>query len=802
MANYHLRPDGNDSLSGTSFANGWLTFDKAAATMAAGDTLTVNAGTYSEWVRWDKSGTLANPITIQASGTVWLDGNYVYPSNVNRAGATYPPFGTAEDVSFSGLFEIQDCTHVHVDGINVKRSKGRGVFIYGPNANHKAGVRFQNAQIIDCRHAGLTVDGIDDLVISGITIVNHGSYAPFIRPTVLLNHPAAINIKGCNDATVYDCLVHDGWGEGIILSKNAIGGVIYNCTFYDMMSPLLYFEGSQQWEAYGNLMYITEGGLQYDVDGTPGICILSEDPKNLLEDTTQIDGIYCHDNIIIGTNDGVRIGRGQEWPDGWPVNRNVYIYNNTIIQVRNGKGLNIHSLSLNENVNVYDNVFMQTAAGDIATAPTDPTNIHIGPNAWSVNPNDSDTRHDDDLIGTFGLTDPYMELLAGETPNIAALVPGDGSALINASTTTDSTHDFRGNERIGTPDVGALEYTGDAPPEEGDGGMITVEDRTELLQAGGNTAIFSHTHPAVTDDALLVVVHGLRVGSDTPFTFTLCTYGGDTLTLLGTQQNSGTNRNMTTAVFYVAGADTGSNGLGVAASTTISQWAVQAISLSGVDQTTPLTIDDQGTTIAPWAATATVDAGSQIWWVVTARGDSTAVEPGTGNTEEYDIQQTSGGADTDLRASAVYRAYPDGGSSTLTVPTGPQNTRRPAWIFFVVNAAEETGINISPGAASVASAAANVVLVLGSMTVVITTAAAASVATAPTVDFSSVAGITVSPGAATVASAAAIGAALQPIGSAAAHSAAAIGEVTFFTRAIGIFLTVNARRRVFTLRGR
>ena len=68
MSEYHLRPDGNDSADGLSFANGWATFENADSAMGPGDTLLVHAGTYVEWVRWDTSGTLANPITIQAAG--------------------------------------------------------------------------------------------------------------------------------------------------------------------------------------------------------------------------------------------------------------------------------------------------------------------------------------------------------------------------------------------------------------------------------------------------------------------------------------------------------------------------------------------------------------------------------------------------------------------------------------------------------------------------------------------------------------------------------------------------------------
>lgn len=80
---YYVRTDGSDSNTGTANSSGaaWLTIQKAATTMSAGDSVTVAAGTYPERVSSVRAGTLGNPITFTASGTVTMRGwdiNHAY----------------------------------------------------------------------------------------------------------------------------------------------------------------------------------------------------------------------------------------------------------------------------------------------------------------------------------------------------------------------------------------------------------------------------------------------------------------------------------------------------------------------------------------------------------------------------------------------------------------------------------------------------------------------------------------------------------------------------------------------------
>jgi len=70
---YYVKTTGNDSLDGLSIGNAWLTIQKAANTMTAGDTVTISAGDYPETVQETTDGSSGSPITYLADGVVTVD---------------------------------------------------------------------------------------------------------------------------------------------------------------------------------------------------------------------------------------------------------------------------------------------------------------------------------------------------------------------------------------------------------------------------------------------------------------------------------------------------------------------------------------------------------------------------------------------------------------------------------------------------------------------------------------------------------------------------------------------------------
>lgn len=88
-ATYYVDKDNtqsNDSNPGTQ-ALPWKTIGKASTTMVAGDTVIVNAGTYSENLSPSQSGTSGNRITYRASGTVNIN-----TANINMGYITVDGF--------------------------------------------------------------------------------------------------------------------------------------------------------------------------------------------------------------------------------------------------------------------------------------------------------------------------------------------------------------------------------------------------------------------------------------------------------------------------------------------------------------------------------------------------------------------------------------------------------------------------------------------------------------------------------------------------------------------------------------
>src|SRR3972149_3668988 len=101
MTTYYVRKSGSDAASGSSAGTAWLTIDKAANTMVAGDTVYVGAGVYRELVTMDTSGVSGSSISYIAdvNGSKTGDAGLViisaYPSDETQAtlGACLDPDG-------------------------------------------------------------------------------------------------------------------------------------------------------------------------------------------------------------------------------------------------------------------------------------------------------------------------------------------------------------------------------------------------------------------------------------------------------------------------------------------------------------------------------------------------------------------------------------------------------------------------------------------------------------------------------------------------------------------------------------
>jgi hypothetical protein len=130
-ATYYVSTTGNDSNPGTQ-AQPWLTIQKAADTMVAGDTVNVNAGNYGgdasvyQKVRITKSGSSRQQITYWALGTVLTQGFLVSADYITIKGfdvedphddriknSTEPDYRGGTGIFVEGSYNIIEDNYIH-----------------------------------------------------------------------------------------------------------------------------------------------------------------------------------------------------------------------------------------------------------------------------------------------------------------------------------------------------------------------------------------------------------------------------------------------------------------------------------------------------------------------------------------------------------------------------------------------------------------------------------------------------------------------------------------------------------------
>ena len=206
-ATYYVATTGNDANVGSS-GSPWLTIQKAADTMAAGDTVNVAAGTYAARVFTTTSGTAGNPITYQTTGTVVMQGFYVQASYVTVHGFeitnTNSTFQTGTGVLVYG-------DHNRVENNYIHDLYWEGVWIWGDTS--RVDPATNNNVVIDnvilrARVAGVLVEGTNNTVES-----NEISHT--------IQNPAGAPSRSSADA--------DGirfFGSGHVIKKNYIHDIL------------------------------------------------------------------------------------------------------------------------------------------------------------------------------------------------------------------------------------------------------------------------------------------------------------------------------------------------------------------------------------------------------------------------------------------------------------------------------------------------------------------------------------------------------------------------------------------------
>jgi hypothetical protein len=275
-ATYYVSLGGSDSNQGTE-SQPWLTIQKAADTLVAGDTVYIKAGTYNEAVFTQNSGNAGNYITYAANpgDTVIIDGTGVDANNGFIVDKTYIKLSGLEICNWNeagvwaenaGYLEISDCVvHNVIYAIGV--ADGTHDFVlnrvemhhfdgYGFDASPTGGADCYNGTFNDgiahtARDPEQNVDGF---------ALGHGTQHDFVfNRCVTYDVYDGFDISSRN-TTLNRCLAYNCWNGGYKLWQDNI--TLVNCIGYNAGSANveLDWDGNPRTSTLLNCTFV-DGGL-------------------------------------------------------------------------------------------------------------------------------------------------------------------------------------------------------------------------------------------------------------------------------------------------------------------------------------------------------------------------------------------------------------------------------------------------------------------------------------------------------------------------------------------------------------
>lgn len=456
MTTYYVNGSTGSNNGAGSSSSPWKTIQYGIDQLTAGDTLIVKAGTYQEVILITTSGTAAQRITIKAADgeSVTVDGNYTLPtggvSGGTLDGNTYYAYND------NPLVRFKNCQYITWDGIDIKRSKGRGLQVWGGGYHI-----IQNCSIYTCRRSLVHSYPYDNVPATDNTFRNldcytGGDFAPFSRSASQLDWPVGFNESKGENSLVENVSVHEHWGEGMNIGT---GGTIRDCILYDNYAITgIYLGHESNLTVERNLIYHTEDTYLRNGSVRAGIVLNNETGS-----TTPNENFHIRNNILI--NCGIAIWGSQGTGLG---HENIYFYNNTIVLPQSvyytSPAVDINTKPTFSNVKFFNNIFLtETTPVAPSSAESGITFSHncwtVAPPAWADDANDYDgdpALVDDAAVVARGLVDPTDYQLTVS------------SNCIDAGTSTGApSDDYFGNVREGSIDIGAHEYgAGTAPTPE------------------------------------------------------------------------------------------------------------------------------------------------------------------------------------------------------------------------------------------------------------------------------------------------------------------------------------------------
>jgi len=368
-ASYVVATTGNDSNPGTG-GSPWLTIQKAANTMVAGDTVTVMAGSYaSQRVTVNTSGTALNRITYQASGTVVMKGWVVEASYITIAG-----------------FEVANTAYIRAD-----RTTGAGFYIHGAsnviNGNYihdcsLTGIHLQGRpsdpsttvnnlissnRVYHCSMVGIEIHGMNNTAI-GNEVWETCQCLASVRA---VEDVAPDNPNGlpCPNYPALNYLDADGFrvfGIGHLLQSNYIHDILFRQPGVNFITGDLndapHIDGFQTWtnDTYNEALEDTifDGNLienaQLDASGAYGQGFMLQKENG----STAPNNLTVRNNIV-----KAYVGMNINIANNLSIVNNVFINDLTLSDARFPSGINFGTVTLS---NIRNNIFYDQMSHNVA----------------------------------------------------------------------------------------------------------------------------------------------------------------------------------------------------------------------------------------------------------------------------------------------------------------------------------------------------------------------------------------------------------------------------------------------------
>ncbi len=331
---YYVAKNGNDSNPGTE-AKPWLTIQKAANTLVAGDTVYIKEGIYNEQVFPMNSGNANSYITYTSypGDSATIDGNNL-------------------QIEWSGVFSIFNAGYIKVSGLKITNSSDAGILI-----EDSYNIIIENNYTYNTASSGIGVWNSSNIIIDGNEVVlanNDGSQEN-------------ITVAGTSNFEVRNNYIHNGGpgtngGEGIDVKDGSHDGKVYKNIVCNLNRLGIYADAwdkhTYNIEIFQNTVYNTQND---------GITLASE-MGGLLENIKVYNNIVYNNKYV-----GISITRNGP-ADIQPI-KNVKIINNTVY----GNGIgdwgggigignqDVQNLTIRNNIS-SNNLSFQIAAEGINTS--------------------------------------------------------------------------------------------------------------------------------------------------------------------------------------------------------------------------------------------------------------------------------------------------------------------------------------------------------------------------------------------------------------------------------------------------